>query len=114
MPTYEYQCRRCGTLTSEFKPMSAPRRQRCPACRGKVELVISGGLGVVFKGDGFYINDSRKAAAARGGKPAGEPAGGGAEGAGGSDQAKSGAAAKTDAPAAGKVHDSGSGAADKG
>lgn len=61
MPTYEYKCTRCGELTSEFKPMSAPRRQRCPLCRSKVELQISGGLGVLFKGDGFYINDSRKA-----------------------------------------------------
>ena len=61
MPTYEYKCTRCGELTTEFKPMSAPRRQRCPLCRSKVELQISGGLGVLFKGDGFYINDSRKA-----------------------------------------------------
>lgn len=61
MPTYEYECTRCGKITSEFKSMTAPRRQRCPSCRGKVELIISGGLGVVFKGDGFYINDSRKA-----------------------------------------------------
>jgi putative FmdB family regulatory protein len=59
MPTYEYECTRCGQITEEFKPMSAPKRQRCPHCRGKVERLISGGLGVVFKGSGFYINDSR-------------------------------------------------------
>ena len=59
MPTYEYKCTRCGEITSEFKPMSAPRRQRCPVCRCKVELLITGGLGIVFKGDGFYVNDSR-------------------------------------------------------
>ena len=59
MPTYEYECTRCGTITEEFKPMSAPRRQRCPECRGKVERLISGGTGVLFKGSGFYINDSR-------------------------------------------------------
>jgi len=44
MPTYEYECTKCGVITEEFKPMSAPRRQRCPECRGKV---------------GFYVNDSR-------------------------------------------------------
>lgn len=105
MPTYEYQCTRCGQLTSEFKPMSAPRRQRCPACRGKVELLISGGLGVVFKGDGFYINDSRKAARARQDKPAGDAKG----------EAKGDATpgAKTGAPGTAKAHDSGSGSADK-
>jgi len=59
MPTYEYECTRCGHVCEEFKPISAPRRQRCPACRGKVERLISGGLGVHFKGSGFYINDSR-------------------------------------------------------
>lgn len=101
MPTYEYQCRRCGRLTSELKPMNAPRRQRCPSCRGKVELLISGGLGVVFKGGGFYVNDSRQAAAARSDKPAGEPTAGPV------------ADAKSGAPAAAKAHDSGSGAADK-
>lgn len=59
MPTYEYECTRCGLITEEFKPMSAPRRQRCPECRGKVERLISGGTGILFKGSGFYINDSR-------------------------------------------------------
>lgn len=59
MPTYEYECTRCGLITEEFKPMSAPRRQRCPECRGKVERLISGGMGIHFKGSGFYINDSR-------------------------------------------------------
>lgn len=59
MPTYEYECTRCGLVTEEFKPMSAPRRQRCPSCRGKVERLVSGGAGVLFKGSGFYVTDSR-------------------------------------------------------
>jgi putative FmdB family regulatory protein len=59
MPTYEYECTRCGHVCEEFKPITAPRRQRCPECRGKVERLISGGLGVHFKGSGFYVNDSR-------------------------------------------------------
>lgn len=84
MPTYEYQCTRCGEITSEFKPMSAPRRQRCPVCRSKVELLISGGLGVVFKGEGFYVNDSRAATRSRpasgdSGSVAGKDEGGTAE-----------------------------------
>jgi len=59
MPTYEYECTRCGLVFEEFKPMSAPRRERCPECRGKVERLISGGMGIVFKGSGFYKTDSR-------------------------------------------------------
>ncbi len=59
MPTYEYECTRCGHICEEFKPISAPRRQRCPKCRSKVERLISGGVGIVFKGSGFYVNDAR-------------------------------------------------------
>lgn len=91
MPTYEYQCTRCGELTSEFKPITAPRRQRCPHCRGKVQQIITGGLGVHFKGDGFYVNDSRKAARARADKAA---TGDG----GGHGGAASGTAGETPAP----------------
>jgi len=59
MPTYDYECTRCGLIIEEFKSMSAPRRQRCPQCRGKVERLIPGGMGILFKGSGFYVTDSR-------------------------------------------------------
>lgn len=59
MPTYEYECTKCGLLTEEFKSMNAPKRQRCPKCRGKVQRLISGGSGIHFKGSGFYITDSK-------------------------------------------------------
>ena len=73
MPTYEYECTRCGLVFEEFKPISAPRRERCPECRGKVERLVSGGMGVVFKGSGFYKTDSR----AKTGKAEAPAAGGG-------------------------------------
>jgi putative FmdB family regulatory protein len=73
MPTYEYECTRCGLITEEFKPMSAPRRQRCPQCRSKVERLISGGAGLHFKGSGFYINDSRAKKGAAGGEKKDSP-----------------------------------------
>ena len=63
MPTYEYECTKCAHTFEEFKAMSAPRRQRCPLCRGKVERLI-GGAAIMFKGSGFYVNDSRRQAAA--------------------------------------------------
>jgi putative FmdB family regulatory protein len=115
LPTYEYKCTRCGELTSEFKPMSAPRRQRCPLCRSKVELQISGGLGVLFKGDGFYINDSRKANRSR-------PKEGTAEagsapkdsGAGGDTGASAPAAPATPATPAAPARDKGAGSAGAG
>ena len=76
MPTYEYQCTRCGHVVEEFKPVSAPRRQRCPECRGKVERLISGGSGVHFKGSGFYINDSRGKKSSDAGASSGSEGGG--------------------------------------
>jgi putative FmdB family regulatory protein len=59
MPTYEYECTKCGLVIEEFKSMSAPRRQRCTKCRGKVQRLISGGSGIHFKGSGFYVTDSK-------------------------------------------------------
>jgi putative FmdB family regulatory protein len=60
MPTYEYECQRCGHNFEEFQAITAPARQRCPKCRGKVQRVIGNGVGILFKGSGFYVNDSRR------------------------------------------------------
>lgn len=69
MPTYEYECRRCGHEFEEFKKISDPPRRRCPKCRGAVRRAIGAGAGVLFKGSGFYVTDYRsegyKKAAAR-------------------------------------------------
>ncbi len=59
MPTYEYECTACGLVFEEQRPITAPARQRCPRCRHKVKRLISGGSGIVFKGSGFYVTDSR-------------------------------------------------------
>ena len=59
MPTYEYQCRKCGHRFSEFQRIVDPPIKDCPKCekKGCVEQIISGGSGLVFKGSGFYITD---------------------------------------------------------
>ena len=75
MPTYEYECTRCEITFEEFKPMSAPRRKRCPKCRGKVERLISGGMGIHFKGSGFYVTDSRSKMSPTGGGTGGDSTG---------------------------------------
>jgi len=56
MPTYEYFCEKCGTF-EQFQEMSAAALKKCPTCKGKVERLISGGAGLIFKGSGFYVND---------------------------------------------------------
>ena len=70
MPTYEYECTKCNHAFEEEAPITAPARQRCPRCRGKVQRLISGGTGIVFRGSGFYVNDSRRKPAPAKAEPA--------------------------------------------
>ncbi len=57
MPTYDYLCRKCGHRFEQFQKVSDGPLQNCPQCHGKVERLISGGMGLIFKGSGFYITD---------------------------------------------------------
>jgi len=61
MPTYEYECTKCGYQFELEQSMNDKPRSRCPKCRSKVNRLISGGLGISFKGSGYYVNDSRPA-----------------------------------------------------
>lgn len=63
MPTYEYECTKCGHEFEVEQSMTDKPRSRCPECRGKVKRLISGGAGISFKGSGYYVNDSRKSSA---------------------------------------------------
>ncbi len=60
MPTYEYKCESCGYRFEKFQSMSDKPLQNCPHCNGKVQRLISGGAGVIFKGSGFYATDYAK------------------------------------------------------
>ncbi len=85
MPTYEYRCRDCGREFEVFQRMSDRPGAPCPACGAASQRLISGGAGLLFKGDGFYITDYRSEDYR---KRAREEAGVGADksgGAGGSD-----------------------------
>ena len=72
MPTYEYECRKCGHQFEKFQSITADPVKTCPKCRGKVARLVSGGAGIIFKGSGFYATDSRasKKAASGPAKPA--------------------------------------------
>jgi putative FmdB family regulatory protein len=58
MPTYDYRCPN-GHAFEVFKKMSEAPGSICPECGEMAERQISGGAGFLFKGDGFYITDSR-------------------------------------------------------
>lgn len=59
MPTYEYECRSCGYTFEKTQSMSDPALKDCPECGKEVRRLIFGGSGVIFKGSGFYVNDSK-------------------------------------------------------
>jgi putative FmdB family regulatory protein len=61
MPTYEYACTSCGEHLEVVQSFRDDALTTCPACNGPLRKVF-GSIGVVFKGSGFYKNDSRPAA----------------------------------------------------
>lgn len=59
MPTYEYECTKCGHNFELHQRIVDPPLRTCPECRGKLIRIISGGGGVILKGNGFYATDYR-------------------------------------------------------
>lgn len=58
MPTYLYECKKCGRF-EEFQKITDEPLDECPECNNKVKRVI-GAPGIIFKGSGFYSTDSRE------------------------------------------------------
>lgn len=58
MPTYQYTCTECGESLEAVQSFTDDPLTECPACAGWLRKVYSA-VGVVFKGSGFYRNDSR-------------------------------------------------------
>ncbi|MFE0730899.1 FmdB family zinc ribbon protein [Streptomyces antibioticus] len=58
MPTYQYQCTECGEGLEAVQKFTDDALTECPACHGRLKKVFSA-VGIVFKGSGFYRNDSR-------------------------------------------------------
>jgi putative FmdB family regulatory protein len=59
MPTYEYECQKCGHRFELFQSMKDEPKKRCPKCKGKLRRLLGTGAGMIFKGSGFYITDYR-------------------------------------------------------
>mgnify|MGYP000922978657 CR=1 FL=1 len=58
MPTYVYKCPNCGKFEL-FQEMKDKPLESCPTCNKPVKRIISGGVGVIYKTNGFYITDSK-------------------------------------------------------
>jgi putative FmdB family regulatory protein len=61
MPTYDYRCQFCHEHTEAFQKMSDAPLVTCPHC-GKegLQRVVTGGAGVIYKGEGWYVTDYSK------------------------------------------------------
>ena len=97
MPTYQYLCTACERPLEVQQRFSDDALTECPECGGRLRKVFSA-VGVVFKGSGFYRNDSRAAT-------------NGSEGSGDSGSDKT---SEKSADTGGDKADSGAGSGDKG
>ena len=59
MPTYSYECTTCDHKFDEFQKMTDEPLKECPKCKGEVKRLIGAGMGILFKGTGFYTTDYR-------------------------------------------------------
>ncbi|MGI5450203.1 FmdB family zinc ribbon protein [Streptomyces sp. CA-243310] len=71
MPTYQYQCTECGEGLEAVQKFTDDALTVCPNCDGRLKKVFSA-VGIVFKGSGFYRNDSRGSSSSS--TPASKPA----------------------------------------
>jgi putative FmdB family regulatory protein len=58
MPTYQFQCISCEHLFEVIQSINDESVPTCPQCQGEAKKIF-GGIGVLFKGPGFYKTDSR-------------------------------------------------------
>ena len=73
MPTYDYECSN-GHQFEYLQSITAEPLSECITCGASVRRLIGGGTGIIFKGSGFYVTDSKNGK--RADKPAKEGAGG--------------------------------------
>lgn len=67
MPTYEYACQSCGTHVEVYQRFSDEPLTECGLCGGPLRKVFHP-AGILFKGSGFYVTDSRSSRGGSSGK----------------------------------------------
>jgi len=101
MPIYTYECESCGERFEAKQSFYDGPLTMCPTCEGELHRIIQP-VGIVFKGSGFYVTDSRgkQNLATSGTKKDDEKSCEASEGAAASTRTdNNGIAAKTEAPA---------------
>ena len=51
MPTYEYECSRCGFVFEDRHSITEDPSRKCPECHGDAFQRISGGSGFIIRGN---------------------------------------------------------------
>ncbi|MCP9958592.1 MULTISPECIES: FmdB family zinc ribbon protein [Streptomyces] len=97
MPTYQYQCTECGEGLEAVQKFTDDALTECPSCQGRLKKVFSA-VGIVFKGSGFYRNDSRGASSSS--SPASKSSSGSSDSSGSSGTSSSGSSSSGSKPAA--------------
>jgi putative FmdB family regulatory protein len=64
VPTYDYQCRACGAVTEVIHSMLEDGPSVCEVCGGSLRRMVFP-TGIIFKGSGFYRNDSRESSSTK-------------------------------------------------
>ena len=57
MPKYDYKCKQCAAVFEVEQRIVDDPLQSCRTCDGEVYRLISKGVGISFKGSGFYVTD---------------------------------------------------------
>ena len=73
MPTYEYACRDCGEHLEVVQSFKDDPLTECGRCGGPLRKVFSA-AGIIFKGSGYYVTDSRPKGGSSDGGPDSKPA----------------------------------------
>jgi putative FmdB family regulatory protein len=92
LPLYEYQCKKCHSLTERIQKFSDEPLTVCPHCGGELEQVLSAPA-VQFKGSGWYVTDYAKKSGS-----SGASSGNGSSSSSSSDGKSAGSDSKAEAP----------------
>ncbi len=60
MPVYEYECENCGTRFERIQSIHDEPIRQCPHCGNPTLHKVFHPVGLIFKGSGWYVTDSRK------------------------------------------------------